>query len=49
MSCAYVVFGGIFQDCAVAKFKMASRSGGGQKGKSNFSGFSFFFWSKVDI
>ena len=31
-------FSGIFQDYAVAKFKMASRSGGGHRGNSNNSG-----------
>ena len=31
-------FGGMFQNFAVAKFKMLSRSGGGHQGKSNNSG-----------
>ena len=31
-------FGEIFQDCAVAKFKMALRRGGRHGGKSNNSG-----------
>ena len=31
-------FGGIFQHCAVVKFKMTPRSGGGQRGKRNNSG-----------
>ena len=36
-------FGGIFRDCAVAKFKMASRSGGDHEGKSNNYGQKWIF------